>query len=941
MRESIMVYKRPLSSTVAIAMVLILMAAVWLAAPPAFAEPDVTLVEYGANPVYNPPVTTYKEYYPCVLYDASRFSSHGVSYYYKMWYGDGEGVFFAVTYSNDGINWTTPEQLTGIPSLRFHSQVVYIPGGFNEGGGTYYYKIWYWDCTAVLSSIDAIRTADSSDGVNWANDRPLTQDATARLITGTSPDWNWGSYGPVSILYNPTASNSGSNPFDYSYAMYYDATTGAAEVIGLGYSVDGTHFYRYGTDPVLGAGPVGAWDGPHPSNPASAYDTAGTVIKGGDGTWRMWYSAWQYVGSPGTFTNYGIGYATSINGINWTRDADNPLFYITDGKAWRDAKTYTPSVLYSPTRFDGHGESSSYKMWFTGQTSATGQNAAIGYASSSSPLMALFKNASPSGNVGRGQVITYTIRARNDGNGPAEGCSLTDSIPQYTAYVKGTTTLNGTVVPDAGGNTPLVGGIPVHSPGQPAGTIAVGAGEQATVTYQVRVQNDLPPNWPISSIATLTGTGITPVQATYTNNGQVSQSPTWYLAEGTTAWGFSDYMSIENPNAGAVHAAITYMTGSGNVSGGTITLPAKSQTTVNPADKLGNRDFSTRVTCTEGKTIAVDRTMTWTGPGAVSGEGHSSVGVTSPAKTWYLPEGSSAWGFETWTLVQNPNNREATVTLTYMTEGAGQKVVQKKIPAYSRTTYSMAADIGSHDSSIEVTSDVPVIAERSQYRNNRREGSCSIGATTPAANYFLAEGATGYNVGYITYVLVQNPQNSPTNVTLTYLTQNGQVPGPSFQMPANSRKTVRVNDQLTPNTDVSTHVRGSKPIIAERATFWDNGTGEACHDSIGMSSAHTTFYLPDGQTSSGRETWTLVQNPNSSAVSVEVSYLKAGGGAVTLTSTIPANSRKTFNMADKITSGRASITVTSKTAGKKIMVERSMYWNNRGAGTDTIGGYSD
>ena len=30
--------------------------------------------------------------------------------------------------------------------------------------------------------------------------------------------------------------------------------------------------------------------------------------------------------------------------------------------------------------------------------------------------------------------------------------------------------------------------------------------------------------------------------------------------------------------------------------------------------------------------------------------------------------------------------------------------------------------------------------------------------------------------------------------------------------------------------------------------------------------------------------------------------------------------------------------VTSKTYGKKIMVERSMYWNNRGAGTDTIGG---
>jgi hypothetical protein len=39
--------------------------------------------------------------------------------------------------------------------------------------------------------------------------------------------------------------------------------------------------------------------------------------------------------------------------------------------------------------------------------------------------------------------------------------------------------------------------------------------------------------------------------------------------------------------------------------------------------------------------------------------------------------------------------------------------------------------------------------------------------------------------------------------------------------------------------------------------------------------------------------------------------------------------------------GRAAIMVKPKTAGKSIMVERAMYWNNRGAGTDTIGGYGD
>jgi hypothetical protein len=160
-------------------------------------------------------------------------------------------------------------------------------------------------------------------------------------------------------------------------------------------------------------------------------------------------------------------------------------------------------------------------------------------------------------------------------------------------------------------------------------------------------------------------------------------------------------------------------------------------------------------------------------------------------------------------------------------------------------------------------------------------------------------------------------------------------------MPANSRKTVRVNDYL-PNADFSTKVHGSKPIIAERAMYWDNGTGEACHDSIGMSAPGLTFYLPDGQTSEGRETWTLVQNPNGSAVDVTITYLLAGGGTpVTFTEAIPANSRKTYNMADKGVTGRAAVLVQSETAGKPIMVERAMYWNSRGAGTDTIGGFSE
>jgi hypothetical protein len=139
-------------------------------------------------------------------------------------------------------------------------------------------------------------------------------------------------------------------------------------------------------------------------------------------------------------------------------------------------------------------------------------------------------------------------------------------------------------------------------------------------------------------------------------------------------------------------------------------------------------------------------------------------------------------------------------------------------------------------------------------------------------------------------------------------------------------------------------VHGSQPIIAERAMYWGAGTplGEACHDSIGMDSPRTCLYLPDGQTSNGRETWTLVQNSNSNDVTVEISYLTpTGTGNVVFQDTIPAQSRKTYNMVDKGINGRAGVMVRSLDPAKKIMVERAMYWNNRGAGTDTIGGYSD
>ncbi|MBU1672346.1 MAG: hypothetical protein KKF41_10350 [Actinobacteria bacterium] len=514
---------------------------------------------------------------------------------------------------------------------------------------------------------------------------------------------------------------------------------------------------------------------------------------------------------------------------------------------------------------------------------------------------------------------------------------------------------------------------------RPTGSVAVKGGAQATETRDVQLtltvtDNHYQPSQCIMQVSNhpdfagvswqgfrssldwtlLAGTGQKTVYAHFRDGvGNTSDTyscsiyldagagSTWYLAEGSSAWGFSTYITVENPNPEEVTARVTYMTAASGAGGGNVTrdvtLPASSQTTIDPGWDVTNSDFSTKVECLQGKMIAVDRTMSWTGPGAACPGAHSSIGVAGPTSTWYLAEGSSAWGFETWVLVQNPNQAEATVNLLYMIEGEGPVNFTKKVPALSRASFSMATDIGSKDASIKVSANMPVIAERALYLPGRREGTESVGEVTPATASYLAEGTTAW--GFTTYVLVQNPNAAEAEVRLTYMTPEGPVAQAPFTMPAQSRKTVRVNDAL-PGTDFSTMIGADRPVVAERAMYWESGSGPAAHGSIGVTAPHASFFLPDGQRTDGWETWVLVQNPNGQDAQIELRWLGPEGQETVATDTVPANSRRTYDVGAYGTTYRCATVVTC-TNGLDIIAERAMYRFDRGCGTDTIGAWTD
>lgn len=142
-----------------------------------------------------------------------------------------------------------------------------------------------------------------------------------------------------------------------TYKMWYtgmDTADPPRYRIGFATSSDGIEWTPYGPNPVIDLGPPGAFDDWHACFPV--------VIRDGD-TYKMWYTGDAYA-------VFFLGYATSSDGIHWTKYPGPHAGAIIDWRSegW-DRYTAAGSVIK-----DG----SVYRMWF----GAYGSSQGIGYATS-------------------------------------------------------------------------------------------------------------------------------------------------------------------------------------------------------------------------------------------------------------------------------------------------------------------------------------------------------------------------------------------------------------------------------------------------------------------------------------------------------------------------------------------------------------------------------
>lgn len=390
---------------------------------------------------------------------------------------------------------------------------------------------------------------------------------------------------------------------------------------------------------------------------------------------------------------------------------------------------------------------------------------------------------------------------------------------------------------------------------------------------------------------------------------------------------FDTYILLCNPGSTAAQAKLTYMLPGGKYTDVRVGLEPRSRQTVRVDDTLVDQEVSTTVEATQGSVIA-ERSMYFDYRGRYPG-GHDSPGVTVPSRQWYLPEGCTAWGFDTFVLVQNPGDATAQVMVNFL-RSDGTKVDQGfPLAAHSRHTIAVDSILGMGRSEFStlVTADRPVVVERSMYfdYSGIREGSNSPGVQEVHTDWYFAEGYTGKS--FDTYILLMNPEGRDAIATLVLMADDGSRADFKVRVPAGSRKTVAVDDiKGWENKAFSAAVHSPDvPLAAERSMYFDYGGIKGGHDALGSCALSRAWYLAEGYTAQDFDTYILLCNPGASSASVCVRYMLAGGGFKDRRYEVPAYSRYTICV-DKEEGLSAAEVSSYIISNVPIAAERSMYF---------------
>lgn len=285
-----------------------------------------TWIKYPENPVVGfGPIGNFDHDHalsPTVIHSGSG---------YLMWYqGENNSKnLLGFASSTDGFNWTKISELNLNSSSDQYGYHLFDPTTIIDNG---VYKMWYSSASQNYANMH-INYATSNDGINWS--LPSINVVSPTLVWEDNSGVSSPSVIKVNNIFKMWYAGNGANGWQIGYAISNDGVTWTKNAL-----------------PVLA--PDELWENGDVGGP--------DVRQKSDGTFEMWYHGGR-----------SIGHATSLDGVAWNKDPDNPI--ISSSQSFDSLATLNPFFL---------NENGIDYLWYSGLNSSG--NFQIGVATQAATL---------------------------------------------------------------------------------------------------------------------------------------------------------------------------------------------------------------------------------------------------------------------------------------------------------------------------------------------------------------------------------------------------------------------------------------------------------------------------------------------------------------------------------------------------------------------------
>jgi len=407
---------------------------------------------------------------------------------------------------------------------------------------------------------------------------------------------------------------------------------------------------------------------------------------------------------------------------------------------------------------------------------------------------------------------------------------------------------------------------------------------------------------------------------------------TQYFPEGATGQGLTDNVDLVNPGPVDAHAQVRLLTDAGWTTVTRYDLPPRSRRTVNLQPLVG--DNQSIATLIQGdQPLVSGRAIT-----RQNASGSYSVGATDTARRWYFADGYTVGSFEEYLTFVNPGNTTAHVHIHLVNDQGGTKDADTTVAPSSRTTIRVADIVSEQAVSAVTTSDVPVVAERTQIFATGRQGlATAVGATDPLTSGYIDPGHLPSHAQ--AHLILFNPGRATAHVHLAIINTRGAVARSRVVvLPAGHRATINLSASYG-TADLGLVFLSDQGIVAEKAAYFGQFSTSMVGGSnlfaTGSPSADQVF--PGGTTAGGATDTLGIYNPSSAAAQAAVTVLYGAGKSVTRTVSVPALSRISLKARDLGIPGVASSILVEGVNGAKFYAIQSMINPAGDSGSEVAG----